>query len=460
MNNFFELAEKQTKSMEVALPLQIEALTMSKQELARLRQQRLQKLLAYAKKHSPWYREHLAHVNPETFTEERLVEIPTINKAILMENWDKIVTNPALSLALVEKHIENMEHSNQFIYLLDRYRLLVTSGSSGFRGVFIYDWDEWTTYYLMFKRYRFYNHNRTGTLLNPLKIIVIAAVVGTNPIHSIYSLEKSYKTRNATTIHIPLTDPMTKIIAKLNETQPDVLLGSSSTIFKLTKEVEKKQLNISPKVISVYGEPFYSPVRQAIQETWQHAGIFNTFGTSEGLSASYCRANSKEMHLNDDLAIAEPIYDESNCIAKKIYLTNLFNYTLPLIRYEVLDEIEFIDRTCDCGSHFQLIAEPKSRPDFDFTYKGDIFVNHIVFSYPLLSDKNIKEYQVIQTEFGADVKVLSTSDAKLLTIKENITKKLKILGIEKPEVNIINVSEFIYPPSGKLRRFFPIKSLT
>ena len=462
MTDTATLSEKQTKDMENLLPQQIKSLYQPELALKKNREDRLRKLLVFAKEHSSWYRVKLASIDPNTFTEERLPELPTLDKKTLMENWDEIVTDRKLSLALVESHIQDMRSNNQFLYLLDCYRLLVTSGSSGLRGIFIYDWDEWNTYYLMFKRYRFYNQQGTGSLLSPLmKKTVIAAVVGTNPIHSIYSLEKSYKTRSAETVHFSITAPMDEIIEGLNHTQPDVLLGSSSTIHRLSKEVHKNRLDIHPKVISVYGEPFYPPVREAIEKTWPQAGIFNTYGTSEGLSASYCRANSTDMHLNDDLCIVEPVDSYGNPVPKEImsknlYITNLFNRTLPLIRYEIHDEMRFLDKKCSCGSHFQLISELQNRPDFDFNYSGDIFVNHVIFAYPLLGEKQIKEFQVVQTENGAFINLLINSDIDLSFIQKNISEQLKTLGLTNPELKFNRVENFEYPASGKLRRFIPL----
>lgn len=456
------LAKKQTKDMENLLIQHMKPLTWSSSTLHSHREKRLRKLLAYAKQHSPWYQKILAKINPETFTEERLIELPVLTKNTLMENWDAIVTNSKLTLSLVESHLEKIRAENQFSYLLDRYRLLVTSGSSGRRGIFIYDWDEWNTYYLMFKRYRFYNHKRTASLLSPLeKEIVIAAVVGTNPIHSIYSLEQSYKTRNTRTIHFPITALMAEIIEGLNQTQPDVLLGSASTIHKLSQDALEKRLCISPKVISVYGEPFYPPVRKAIERIWPTAGIFNTLGTSEGMSASYCCANSKVMHLNDDLCITEPIgitgnIAPKNTLSNRVYITNLFNFTLPLIRYEILDELLFLDKMCACGNPFQLIDEPTNRPDFDFIYNDTIFVNHVVFAYPLLAEKHIKEYQVKQTVKGADILLLTTGEIDFQKLQAALQHNLHQLGMVNPEIHFSTVTNFDYPPSGKLRRFIPL----
>jgi phenylacetate-coenzyme A ligase PaaK-like adenylate-forming protein len=86
------------------------ALFYSKEQLQELRNQRLSALLLYAKYHSPWYKKTLAKINLKNFTVARLHELPIINKTILMDHWDEIVTNRKLSLALVENHLRRKNH--------------------------------------------------------------------------------------------------------------------------------------------------------------------------------------------------------------------------------------------------------------------------------------------------------------------------------------------------------------
>jgi phenylacetate-coenzyme A ligase PaaK-like adenylate-forming protein len=231
----------------------------------------------------------------------------------------------------------------------------------------------------------------------------------------------------------------------------------------LCREVEQGRLHIQPLVISVGGEAFYSLIREALETSWPGASIFNSLGTSEGLAGVTCTANRKEMHLNDDLCIVEPVdvngqRVDFGVLSEKIYMTNLFNFTLPLIRYEILDEITFLKKTCSCGNSFQLISELKSRADFDFVYENNIFVNHVVFAYALLADKYIREYQVIQTENGAIIKLLTTGVVDLDALNKCLIQKLMELGLIDPTIEFVNVKEFEYPPSGKLRRFIPLES--
>jgi phenylacetate-CoA ligase len=457
-----ELALKQTRDMEYRLSEQVKALSWSREKICDFRQTRLRQLLHHAKLHSSWYREQLKNYDIDQFTEEKLNQLPVLTKPILMENWDNIVTHPALSLEKVEKHIENMLDDPDLLYFLDHYHVIATSGSSGKRGVFVYDWDEWNLYYLMFRRFKLFNENRQPISLNATKKITIGVVAASSQVHGMYSLAQTYKVRNSETFHFPITLPIEEIVAGLNRTQPDVLQGAPSTLYKLCREVEQGRLHIQPLVISVGGEAFYSLIREALETSWPGASIFNSLGTSEGLAGVTCTANRKEMHLNDDLCIVEPVdvngqRVDFGVLSEKIYMTNLFNYTLPLIRYEITDRIMFLDKQCDCGVNHQLIAEPQSRIEFDFVYEGDIFIHHVTFVSPLLHDKNIREYQIIQTERGVDINILTTGSVDIKKLREIIVDRLKVLGLKEPVVNFIHVEAFVYPFSGKLKRFVALE---
>lgn len=459
------LANAQTKDMLAEYPKYLESVYCSPQTLQHMRNKRLKELLIYAKSNSPWYKKTLKHIDVENVTEERLSDIPTINKAILMNNWDELVTDRRLSLALAEKHLEKMRYDNDTLYLLDQYHVLATSGSSGTRGVFIYNWDEWNKYYLHVLRFPFYNQDRSKMLIDPNKKLIIAQIVITNSVYAMYSASITYKYTNVETFYFPMTLPLNQIIEGLHEIQADIVQGTPSTIHKLCLEALKKRLFIQPKIISVGGEPLYKPIRQLIKKAWPYAHVFNAFGSSEGLCGLNCRADSEEMHLNDDTCIVEPVDEGNNRVAQgvipnKLYLTNLYNYTLPLIRYESSDQLLFLDKTCDCGIHYQLIAEPQGRPEFDFIYPGNIFVHHLIFVTPLLLEKNIREYQVIQTKDGADIKILSIGRVDKQQLQNNICTQLSHLGVPNPKVNLIEVAQFDYPPSGKLRRFLKLNQVS
>ena len=95
--------------------------------------------------------------------------------------------------------------------------------------------------------------------------------------------------------------------------------------------------------------------------------VVNVYGASE-IGGHGVLRRGPGLHLSEDLAIVEPVdaagaRSPPGVRSDKIYVTNLFNYTLPLIRYEVTDQLTVLDGPCPCGSAHRLIADPQGRLD-------------------------------------------------------------------------------------------------
>lgn len=114
------------------------------------REQSLRILIEFAQRQSTWHKKRLGHLNADRLREEDLRDVPVMTKQDLMANFDSIVTDPRLTLDMLENHLAGL---NNDAYLLDRYHVVSSGGSSGRRGVFIYDWDAWALCYLSLRRY-------------------------------------------------------------------------------------------------------------------------------------------------------------------------------------------------------------------------------------------------------------------------------------------------------------------
>jgi phenylacetate-CoA ligase len=57
-----------------------------------------------------------------------------------MEHFDELVTDPAIKLAEVEAHLAALEGNQR---LRGRYWVAATSGTTGRRGIFLWNLDEW-----------------------------------------------------------------------------------------------------------------------------------------------------------------------------------------------------------------------------------------------------------------------------------------------------------------------------
>src|SRR5262245_29873289 len=112
----------------------------------------LRTLLRTALASSRWHAARLAGVDPDRVTLDDLARLPTMTKNDLMEHFDGIVTDRRLSRELVEEHLRTLHDDS---YLLGEYHVLASGGSSGRRGVFLFDRAAWRTYYASYARYSF-----------------------------------------------------------------------------------------------------------------------------------------------------------------------------------------------------------------------------------------------------------------------------------------------------------------
>lgn len=118
-------------------PHLIERLDWSADRLAAYRSHRLREVVRHACERSPWHRDRLEGVDVDRLDEASLRELPPMTKTDLMENFDRIVADERLSLDLVDAHLATVTSGG---YLVDGQTAITSGGSTGERGVFVYDW--------------------------------------------------------------------------------------------------------------------------------------------------------------------------------------------------------------------------------------------------------------------------------------------------------------------------------
>ena len=454
MATYEELRQRHVGTATALLPEMLARIDWPADRIAEHRQVELHRLVKVAKELSPWHRKRLLDVNPEDVDETTLSDLPVMTKDDLMEHWDDIVTDDRIRLDDVEGHLERLTTD---AYLFDRYHAAATGGSTGRRGVVVYDWDAYAVLHWSLFRFEVRARLRDPELAAlPLVFATVASQVSS---HISSSLAQTFSNPEAVFHRFPVTTPLSEIVDGLNATQPTVLFGYPSALHPLAHEVESGRLRIEPRRVVVAGEVLLPEIRTALEETW-NAPVVNMWGSSEGGGLPSC-GESTGTHLADDLVIIEPVDADGQPVprgacSEKIYMTSLFNHALPFLRYEITDQVTLIDDPCPCGSRFQRTADPVGRLDDTFRY-GDLVVHPHVFRSPLSRRRQIVEYQVRQTGSGAAVTVRATGPFDQPGLELEITGGLARLGLTEPVVSVSAVDQLGRQPSGKLKRFVPLE---
>jgi phenylacetate-CoA ligase len=451
IDTYEELRSKHLGELQRLAPQHFERTAWSRERLRIEQTARLGELIRVAQERSPWHRERLSGIDPPAGLEG----VPVMTKDDLMANFDEIVTDPRLTLEVVESHLEGISRD---AYLLDGYHAVASGGASGRRGVFVWSWESWAPCYLGFLRHPLRRRLRDPELAG--KPLVLASVVAQHATHMSSALSQSFANPAAIVHLLPVTLPYEQIVAGLNEAQPELVLGFASALHRLALEAQAGNLRIAPRGLISVAEPLLPEIRGALETTWT-APIYNWWGTSEaGPMAASC-GEGPGMHLSEDLVIVEPVDRDGKPVAPgeraaKVYLTNLVNHALPLIRYELTDEVTLLDEPCPCGSAHRLIGDIEGRLDDGFVYPGVGQVHPHVFRSPLGRERSVVEYVVRQTPHGAAITVCCGGELDVARLRRELVAGLERQGLDRPEISVSQADRLERQPSGKLKRFVPL----
>ena len=133
-------------------------------------------------------------------------------------------------------------------------------------------------------------------------------------------------------------------------------------------------------------------------------------------------------------------------------MVKLPGLTQPIIRYELADRFT----PAGGGDGGFLRASVEGRSDDLFCYAG-ASVHPFVLGSVLLSAPAIREFQVRQTERGADVAAVIDGDFDHAAVTAALEQSLRQVGLSGPRVSIRRVEALDRDAmTGKARRFIPL----
>jgi phenylacetate-CoA ligase len=453
-----DYAATRQRHIEHLLPLvgeHFERVGWSAERLRAERTARLRELMEVAVGRSAWHRDRLRDVDVSRLDEDGLRALPVMSKADLMAHWDAIVTDPEVRLADVDAHIAGLDGD---AYFRDELHAVASGGSSGVRGVFVWGWDAWAAVQLTAIRRTLLDRIGDPELASQPPVVMVVAAE--NATHFTSALAETFATGAVQTHRFRVGLPLHEIVDGLNAVGGDSLATYPSMLSRLVLEARSGRLRIRPRRILTMAEPLLPATRTAAEETWQ-APVANMWGTSEGGVTAIGCFKGPGMHLTDDLVIVEAVDADGDPVrpgvrSQKVYLTNLFNPLLPLIRYEISDEVTLLDEPCACGSAHRRIADIEGRSDDDFSYPNGVTVPAHVFRSLLAREPAIYEYQVRQTPAGAELVLCVEGPVDAEGLARRAEHALGRLGAAGPLITTRIVEQIPRLATGKLKRFVPL----
>jgi phenylacetate-coenzyme A ligase PaaK-like adenylate-forming protein len=439
-------------AVRAALEDHVARVDWPRERIDRYRTERLRALLAYAKERSPFHARRIGELDPASATVEDLAGLPPMTKQEAQDEWDAIVTAPSLSRDGAERVLSE---ERWFSYTPAGEQIFSSGGSSGVRGVYVWDWDAFVSFACLAWRMQARDDRAHPPRVDRPRLAVIEAGA---PPHASTPLFDVPLTQAVTTIVIPAAAPFDELRAAVAVAEPTHLVGYASVIGRLARATLAGELAIRPVRVSTNSEPLTSEDHEAIHDAWG-APLHNLWGSTEiGVQAVGC-AHGDGLHVCEDEVILERV-DESGALvgpdepAARTLATGLSNLTFPFIRYDLGDQVTLLTDPCPCGSELIRVADIAGRRDDDFRY-GALTIPASAFRHVLGTDPACSEYQVRQTAGGADVLVVGDPDTgKLATA---LIESLARFGLSDPTIEVTGVERIErHAGTGKLRRFVPL----
>lgn len=411
---------------------------------------RFRKLAHFVRETSPWYRRVMEQnrIDPERCRPE---DFPVLTSAMFRENFDDIVTDRAITMQGIENFTKDPAFSSKLY--LDRYHVVMSSGSSGVPGIYVHTTDE------------VINGMSYGALHRRIKPRTRASFVGPVDTHdmgaAVMGLMGAWPQRllfNSRDFNIAA--PWNQIIAGLNEHQPKIVSAYKHYLMVLADEARAGRLRIRPDLLESGGEPLFPHEREILRSTFQ-CEIANSYGSSEVNLMGISLNDWEGIYLFEDDLMFE-LCPDSTCV------TNLFNKAMPLIRYRFDDILVPIDVE---HPHlpFRCVSETIGRAQELITFEtgnGRTRQLRTVFFDEGVDLSGVKRIQfqksdaetlVVRVAFVEEAELIRLSGArssaeKLQQIAESIRRHLDDNELRSVKLDVVEASEERDEPDARIVR--------
>jgi putative adenylate-forming enzyme len=424
-------------------------------QLASHQQQRLETVVRYAASHSPFYRRWFAETGALGEEPVQLQRLPVLEKTLLMEHFDELVCDPRLRRDQLLDWAGRLTRDRLY---LDRYRVLLTSGSSGRPGLFVYDDAGWRSIIAQ------QLHSSIWAGLAPsLPRQRVAWLGGAGPSH----ISRQGAATVAIGLHrvlaLPVTLSLPRLVEALNQFQPTYLNVYPSVAMWLADEQQAGRLRLSPQMVVTAGELRSPEMTQRLLDAF---GVrpFDVYGSTEGLFGSECE-HHQGIHLFEDTTLVENVDPDGQPVpagqpGSRLLVTNLYNLVQPLLRIEVTDLVTLDPDPCPCGRTLIRTSAIHGRSDDILSLPtrdgGRVAVHPLQFAL-LTRDPQVREFQVVQDGPVLRIRIVPSpavaegDDTLETRLAQAVAQQLLRLGVHDPQITVERRLELPRSAGGKLK---------
>ncbi|MCG5215865.1 hypothetical protein [Streptosporangium sp. KLBMP 9127] len=431
--------------------------------LAQRQRARLAEMVAYARAHSPYYRE-LYRDLPEQVDDPAL--LPVTDKKMLTARFDDWATDRQVTREGIEAFVADPSLVGH--RFCGRYLVVTTTGTSGVRGLFVLD--DLTMAVQTGLGFRggsgLAARDVIRTLARAGRTAIVTAPGGhfaTVAAPARLALDRPWLGRMMRVFSI--NQPMAELVDELNRFNPAAVAGFVGMLTLLAGEQEAGRLRIHPAVVIPGGETLTPDARERIATAFQ-AKVRPAYACGEcGFLSAGCAHGW--YHVNSDWAVLEPVDADHRPVppgqlSHTVLMSNLANRVQPILRYDLGDSVLVRPDPCPCGSPLPAV-QVQGRVAELLTFPTDrgehVSISPMAFG-AALDIPGMELFQLVQTApttLRVRLRLADGADADRVwqTVRDKVTHLLT-----EHKVGEVTLERADEPPQqspgGKFRRIIPL----
>ena len=402
-------------------------------DIAALQLKRLQKLLRHAYQECPFYRQRMdgAGFNPENLT-----------------SLAQLTALPVLTKSDIQQHGRQMEAPNFPAALRVRNQ---TGGSTGSPLQFYVDKERFASRFASTTR-----HNRwAGLNLGDWHAVLWGSRLDQSGVQSWWDKirnELLYRSIFLNTSLIREQDWLL-FLAKLRAKRPRTLLAYTQAAVLFAKYLRQNKISdIQFNSIITTAEVLLPGQREFLEETFG-GQVFNRYGCREvSVIASECDRH-RGMHVSAETFVVEIVPHPTVAPpAGRVVLTDLLNFSMPLIRYEIGDVAAWLEeQQCPCGRNLPLLSEVQGRTTDFLILQDGRHISGPALTLVVADMPEVRQVQFVQKALNHIVIRVVPGNNYSSKTKEELRRRLGVYVSSDTILDIEETPTIASEISGKYR---------
>jgi phenylacetate-CoA ligase len=358
---------------------------LSPSEVRELQEQRLRSVIRHAYRHVPYYRETFDRLNIDPDSIRRLEDLQRL----------PVLTKDDIRLNLYFDLISDAHDKRQMLPI-------TTSGSTGEPLTLYADKTQLEMRWATTLR----NIEWTGYLFGDRQVRLWHATIGMSGVQAFKERLDALLTRRRFFPAFEMNEAsIARYLELLRATRPALIDGYAEALNLIANYLKRNHVDgISPKGIISSAQTLSEESREIIERAFD-SKVFDKYGSREFSGIAHeCEAH-RGHHVNAESYIVE-ITREGKAVPPgeigEVLVTDLSNFSVPLIRYSLGDLATATDQPCPCGRGLPLIGSIQGRIQAIIIGTNGCFLPGTFFAHVLKDYGHlIRQFQVVQERLGA-----------------------------------------------------------